>query len=376
MQNTEILKMLFHNLYENAEKSNEETKTQQILIDFFKKYLPNYQLQKITNTGLLCLHEDWANKKILLIRADMDAVTTEIKNTQKDIEYKTQHLCGHHGHMTIAAGLALKCHNHFNSIFTIAFLFQPAEETGEGAEKMIAENFKDPTQIFGIIGFHNIPAYPENAIIIKNNTFAAASCGIIIHYHGVAAHAAEPESAINPAIAIAETITFLNALIQETSHFKDFVQITITHLNAGTPNFGLSPANAKIFATLRSYNDEDLKELQKQIEAKIKTLANIHKLEYKTEYREAFPATVNNATDWMNHLKNTALQLNFSITEKPQPFRWSEDFGHYLKNWKGMYFGFGIGKQTFPLHHLSYQFPFTTIEPIVNLLFETIQKIR
>lgn len=373
MHNTNLLETLFFQLKENPERSSCEYKTQQIITDFFVKYIPEYAISPVADTGLLCIPCNIGNKKLLLVRADMDAVTREVVQSSGTISYESAHLCGHHGHIVIATGLAMQLRGYENSDFSVGFLFQPAEETGEGAFKIISSQRLKQYVVAGIIGFHNLPGYEDKVLVIKENTFAAASCGIIIQFSGIAAHAAEPENSVNPAMAMISAIEYLNGGCAENTNFIDFTQITITHFNSGNPNFGLSPANGVVYATLRSFCNDDMSRMKNLIELKIQEIAASNNLQYNIMYKEEFPATVNNANEWLVYLKSTARQLKFRIDEKPQAFRWSEDFGHYLMNYKGFYFGFGIGENACPLHQSNYEFPYKSVEQIVNLLSCTIR---
>ena len=85
-------------------------------------------------------------------------------------------------------------------------LFQPAEETGQGALAVMENNHFKALKPDFIFGFHNIPGYPKGKILLKNGSFAAASCGLNIELNGKTSHAAYPEAGLNPAVALAEII--------------------------------------------------------------------------------------------------------------------------------------------------------------------------
>ena len=100
-------------------------------------------------------------------------------------------------------------------------VFQPAEETGEGAAR-INKGLKElDIHLDYLFGLHNIVGYPKGQILTKKGTFAAASRGMVIKLFGKTSHAAEPEYGISPVTAIAE-ITTQMSVIHITNPFSEF----------------------------------------------------------------------------------------------------------------------------------------------------------
>ena len=82
----------------------------------------------------------------------------------------------------------------------LCFLFQPAEETGEGGK--ICCNLLEELGADRVYGFHNLPGYPLGTAVMRRETFSCASRGLIIRLTGKPCHAAYPEQGINPAYLI------------------------------------------------------------------------------------------------------------------------------------------------------------------------------
>lgn len=172
-------------LHEIPERSLAETKTKQTLMQFLQE---NTTLS-IVDCGkwfYAVRKADVGDRKApVAFRADMDAVCA--KGGQPG------HYCGHDGHSSILAGLALyldKGKTELNR--DVYFIFQPAEETGQGAKLCLP--LLEEKKIGEIYGLHNIPGYPKNHILIKEGTFACASTGIEIRMTGTPSHAAYPEA--------------------------------------------------------------------------------------------------------------------------------------------------------------------------------------
>ena len=270
----------------------------------------------------------------------------------------------------------------------IILLFQPAEETGEGALQMLQdENMqKLNLKIDYFFALHNIPSYEKNLIVCRENTFAAASTGIIIEFEGLTSHAAEPQNGKNPALALSELTTFLYFLsenvIKEKEN-KDFVLVTVVDAILGETSrkslddiaFGVSPAKARVCATLRSYLDKDLQLLSQKTEQKAQELADNYDLKLKISYSEKFAATTNTKKS-VELIQKAAKKLGLDYQNKEKPFSWSEDFGQFTQRFEGAMFGLGSGKNTPELHHSNYDFPDDITQTGINVFVSLIEEIE
>ena len=142
------------------------------------------------------------------------------------------HYCGHDGHSSILAGLALyldKGKTELNR--DVYFIFQPAEETGQGAKLCLP--LLEEKKIGEIYGLHNIPGYPKNHILIKEGTFACASTGIEIRMTGTPSHAAYPEAGKNPGFALAKLLLEVEKLTEQVNETRGFVRMTLIGMEIG-----------------------------------------------------------------------------------------------------------------------------------------------
>ncbi|MGH4123254.1 MAG: amidohydrolase [Clostridium sp.] len=364
---------LRHKLHENAEISGHENKTMEILIDFLRN---NTNFNIVLKDGYF-IAEKTANKNVMNIafRADMDAIPML---ETIDIQYKSNnitaaHKCGHDGHCAILAGLALEIEEKPIEHKNIFLLFQPSEETGEGAKKIVQDGFLQENKIDEIYSLHNIPGYELGSLIYKRGVFACASKGIIINLKGTPSHAAYPEFGINPSYAAADIINFLNSSTS-SSIYSGMVLCTIVNINIGERSFGTAAASGEILLTLRGENEEDLMKLENSILLFVKQCCRLHKIDFKISYSDEFPETRNHDI-CINKILEVCTNNNYTYEELQYPFRWSEDFGYYLKNIKGAMFGLGDGKLQPQLHTTDYDFPDSIIKTGVDV-FYSIAKLK
>lgn len=361
-------------LHKYPELSGKEFKTKKTIKDFFKKY-PSYKtIEEIGETGLSVIYEGKDAGPIIMIRADIDAlpINENIEIAYKSVNKNVSHKCGHDGHTAMVAGLACILAENPIKKGKLILLFQPAEETGTGAKKIINNpKFKTLKPDF-IFGLHNIPGFEKNMIIIKNDTFALASKGIIIKLFGKSSHAAYPEFGVSPATAMTEIMQKLIEMQNNKSLCKDFFNITIIHARLGDLAFGTSPAYAEIMATIRSSDDNDMKKISDIIENTVNENSKINKINFDIKYTEAFDATVN-YNDFNKIIKQAATEGGLKYKEIKEPFRWSEDFAEYTKRYKGAFFGIGAGLKHPQLHNPDYDFPDGIIETGIIIFYNIIK---
>ncbi len=345
-------------LHSIAELSGEEKHTSKAILSQLEKYKPDQLITKIGGYGLAGIFKGKQTGPRLLFRADMDALPIEEIN---ELDYKSQnkavsHKCGHDGHSAILMGLAALLQQNPPEKGEVVLLFQPAEETGQGANRVICdEKFQQIKPDFAF-ALHNLPGFEKGQIIWRNGTFAAASVGLQLELTGRTAHASQPETGISPAVAMAEIIQAFHALNISGPDDDHFAGLTITHAQLGERAVGTAPGRAVIWATLRSYQDGLLANLQEKCVNIAHDCARKNKLKIAIDWQEPFAATVN-TEDLNTHLLKAARKLNYSLEEKQNPFRWSEDFGHFGSETKTCLFGLGAGKDQPALHNPDYDFP-------------------
>ena len=327
-------------LHDWPEPSGQEKKTKEILMDFLKMHTT---LELIPcGDGFYGAHreEDTPEKKSsIALRADYDALALP--------DGTAAHRCGHDGHAAALCGVALfaegKCFGR-----DVFFLFQPAEEIGAGAKECMELLKKE--SVGEIYGAHNLPGFPLGQVMTRPGTFACASRGVILKFQGKPAHAAYPEYGISPAPAVGQLLCSLEALT-EPSRYTGMIMCTVIGVKMGEKAFGQAAAAAEVWLTLRGEHDTDLEQLQQELLMLSQTLAKRAGLSLSCQVQDVFPSTENTPVCAGKVLK----RCHGTVLETPM--RWSEDFGHYLKECPGAFFGIGSGEEQPPLHTENYEYP-------------------
>lgn len=352
------VKELRKELHQYPECSGAEIETARRIKSFISKYHPTKILDHLGGNGLAAIYEYSNQGPTIAIRCELDALPIVEKNefAHRSRNNGVSHKCGHDGHMSIVAGLIFWIKEQNFKSGKIVLLFQPAEETGKGAAKVLADSRFSELKIDYIFALHNIPGVPLHTIICTKQGFSAEVQSLAVYLKGKESHASEPENGINPSTAIAEITTKLKELGLDDPNEDNFAILTPIHILMGQKSYGISPANGEIHYTIRTWSPERMQKLKLEIENFCKQICHSNSLEYKIEWFEYFPASINN--DHCNTLVQSAIKNNkLKAIARTYPFRFGEDFGWYSQSYKVAMFGLGAGMNTSALHHSDYDFP-------------------
>lgn len=362
-----------HWLHKNPELSGMEDSTSTSLLEYINGYEPDRLITNLGGRGIAAEFTGSEPGAKILLRCDMDALPI---NENMDISYRSvtagvSHKCGHDGHMAILMAVAARLHDNPPVRGSVVLLFQPSEETGEGARKVIADSkFKDiePDIVFAL---HNLPGFPMGSIILRNGVFASASRGIVVKLTGSSSHASEPQMGKSPALAVAQIIEAFTDLPQ-SSVLTDMV--TVIHARVGEKAFGTSPGEGCVMATLRARSIEAMNAISERAEETAETVAKAHQLECSISWTNEFPIT-ENSEKAVKTIRTAAGILGLRIIQPDIPFPWSEDFGHFTKQYPGALFGIGAGIDTPALHSPAYDFPDELIAGGATIFIEIINEL-
>jgi amidohydrolase len=363
-------------LHANPEISGNEKNTALYIQNFLSLLKPDKILTNLGGHGMLALFDSGNEGSSIMFRSEIDALPIQEINTfSHRSKFKNiSHKCGHDGHTAILCGLAKKLSKHKISNGKIYLLFQPSEETGEGAQAVMNDPAFDIQPDF-VFALHNLPGFKKGNVILKEGSFSAAVNSVIIRLFGKETHAAEPENGINPSMAISDILKIANSLNNYDISSTDFGIITPICLNMGAPAYGTAAGNGELHFTLRSWNDENLRKLENTLIKFSKSISKQYNLQTEHEFLQTFYAN-NNDKECVNTVKEVALDLNYEIEEKKYPFKWGEDFGFFTSKFKGCMFGIGVGENYPALHNSDYDFPDESIEQGINMFYGIAQKIN
>lgn len=363
-------------LHREPELSGQESVTASRIKAFIKLHNDTRILTNIGGNGLAGIYEFSNDGPVIMIRCELDALPIEESNTfeHHSVYPGISHKCGHDGHMAIVAGVVCWLKEQTFHRGKVILLFQPAEETGQGAHAVLTNTtFRDiqPDYIFAL---HNLPGEPLHSIILVQNRFSATVETVAIHLEGKQSHASEPEKGINPAMAVAEMIGDLAALNVTDTSDEHFALLTPVHITMGSKAYGISAGSAELHYTIRTWSEEVMKDLKAKLAAILERVAQAYSLKYRTDWFDYFPSAVNDPL--CNELiRKAAVKNGLQLIEKPVPFKFGEDFGWYSKNFPSAMFGIGAGLDVPALHAVDYDFPDELIDTGIRMFARIIEVV-
>lgn len=371
----ETLIELRHILHAHPELSGQEVLTNKILNEWVKQTRPDLIIEKIGGYGLAAVYRGSRPGKRILIRGDIDALHIPEPN---DFPYRSQnqgisHKCGHDGHATILCGLAQWLGEQHPDQGEVVLLFQPAEETGQGAKAILEDPQFEQIRPDVAYGLHNLPSFEKGQVMVREGCFAAASFGLKLTFDGRTAHASQPETGHSPSELLAQLIHQLEKKRELLKEVKPLTTFVITHAILGEETFGVAPGHAEIWLTLRSYDDRNLELMANQIIEMCRSKAKDYLFDFNFSEHEAFAAT-NSDPHCVHVIELAAQNLELKLGHLAEPFRWSEDFGRFGAVCPIGFFGLGSGTDQPALHNPEFDFPDDILETGMTMFWEIIRQ--
>jgi len=282
----------------------------------------------------------------LMLRADMDALpvreatglpyASHVSSDQNGRSVPVMHACGHDMHVSWligAATLLAKSRNAWKG--TLMPLFQPAEETGAGAQAMIDdglfERFPKPDAILG----QHVMVGSSGVIGTRSGVITSAGDSFEIRMFGRGAHGSMPQFSIDPVIMAAATVLRLQTIVSRELAPTDAAVVTVGSLQAGTKE-NVIPEEAVIKLNVRTFDEDVRKRVLAAIERIVNAEAEASRAPKKPEItpldRYAFVKNDPEATKRAIE----AFQSYFpeDRVKETQPTTASEDFGSFGTGWQ------------------------------------------
>lgn len=337
-----------HELHQNPQTCFKE----EFASNFVKQKLTEWGIpfkDGIAETGIVATIEGQKTDsgKAIGLRADMDALDITEKT---GLPYASNnpgkmHACGHDGHTSSLLGVARHLNETKNFNGTVHLIFQPAEEGGGGAHRMIKEGLFKDFPMDAVFGYHNWPAVPRGQAGLRAGPQMACSDDLFINVYGKGGHAAMPHTTIDPMIVAAHIITAVQSIVSRNVDPIDQAVVSITNMHCGTGADNIIPDTAEMFGSVRAFTEETRSILEKRIPEVAENVAAAFGATAEVKYIRGYDPTVNTApeTEICAEVARDLLGDENVDAETPQCMG-AEDFGAFLAEKPGCYIFLGQGE--------------------------------
>lgn len=305
------------------------------------------------------------DSRMLAIRTDMDALPIQERT---GLEFASRqpgimHACGHDVHTTVGLGTAMVLAQlGIQFPGTTRFLFQPAEETAQGAGWMIRDGVMEGvTAIFGV---HTFPTIPGGSVGIRYGALTAAADDLELVIMGESGHGARPHEAIDAIWIASQVVTTLQQAISRTQNPLRPVVLTIGQIQGGrAPN--VIADQVRMLGTVRSLHPETSASLPVWIEQIVANVCQSYGAKYTMNYRRGVPSVQNDPA--LTQIMESAAAEAWGgdrVQILLEPSLGAEDFSLYLQHAPGTMFRLGVAfadKPNYPLHHPQFHVDETAI---------------
>ena len=335
---------LRRDIHRHPELAFEEHRTSDLVAAKLQSW--GYQVHRgLGGTGVVGTLQRGSSERKLGIRADMDALPiqeatgAEWASTRQGL----MHACGHDGHtaMLLAAAKAIAQAPEFDG--TLNLIFQPAEEGGGGAVRMMDDGLFEHHPCDAVFAMHNMPGMPVGHLVFRDGAAMASSDYATIRIHGNGGHGAMPHRSADPLVAASSIVMALQTIVSRNVDPLHTAVVTVGALHAGQAN-NVIPALATMELSVRALDPQVRLLLEQRIKALVAAQAESFGVRAEVQWRQGYCVLVNHSAQ-TEFARQVALNLvgPERVTLNGPQLTGSEDFAFMLEKVPGSYLLIGNG---------------------------------
>lgn len=343
----------------HPETAFEETRTSNLVAERLESW--GLEVHRgLGGTGVVGVLRAGNGTGALGLRADMDALPMQ---EEGEVPHRSNtpgkmHACGHDGHTTMLLGAARYLAETRNFNGTVHFIFQPAEEGGRGARRMIEDGLFEKFPCDEVFAIHNTPKLPAGVASVRAGPMLAAVDRMTVLIEGKGAHGARPHEGNDPISVGVQLHTALQHVATKSVNPLDPAVINVTQFHAGTAT-NVTPQTAKIAATIRTLDPAVRDQVETRVKEVCAGLAATYNVRIDLDYLRCVSPTINTPAEAETAAEAAAAVLgDGNVRRNDRPGTGGEDFSDMLAVRPGafLYVGGAKGDDDFGLHHPRYDF--------------------
>lgn len=342
-------------LHRHPEFGFEERRTAALIAEALRSFGLEVA-EGVGGTGVVGTLKRGTSNRAIALRADIDAlrIREATGSEWSSISPGTMHACGHDGHTAMLLGAAMRLAAEGGFDGTVRFIFQPAEEWGQGALAMIKDGLMTRFPFDEIFGLHNLPGLPLGHVETRPGAFMSAEDIFEIELSGVGGHAARPHwgrEVMMPACAL---VMELQTIVARKLDPGDVGVVSVTELlTDGTRN--ALPGHARLLGDARSFRTEVSTKIEAEMRRIAAGIAMLHGIEAQVTYSREFVPLMNDP-EATSAFAAAASTVSDNVNAVAEPMTASEDFARFLDHVPGCFAFIGNGEVSAPLHSPQFDF--------------------
>ncbi len=352
---------LRHDIHRHPELAFDEHRTSALVAQKLKDW--GYAVTTgLGGTGVIGQLRRGTSGRTIGLRADMDALPiVEATGAEwTSCHHGVMHACGHDGHtaMLLAAAQQLAAKGDFNG--TLNLIFQPAEEGGGGACKMMEDGLFERFPCDAIFAMHNMPGIEQGQLVFRSGPTMASSDYATVTLHGVGGHGAMPHKGTDVVVAAASIVMALQTIVARNVDPLQPAVVTVGALQAGQAN-NVIPASARLEISLRALDPQVRRDMERRIKDLVELQAQSFGVRAEIQWRPGYAVLVNDAVQTARAI--AVAQRHFpaaQVVPQGPMLTGSEDFAFMLERVPGSYLfiGNGVGQEpgACMVHNPAYDF--------------------
>ena len=296
-------------------------------------------------TGVVGIIKNGTSARAIGLRADMDALPMQELNTFDHASRHPgkMHACGHDGHTAMLLGAAYYLSRHRNFDGTVYLIFQPAEEGGAGARKMIEDGLFEQFPMEAVYGMHNWPGLPVGSFGVIPGPMMASSNEFRVVVKGKGAHAAQPHRGIDPVMVAVQIAQAWQTIVSREKNPLETAVLSITQIHAGSAT-NVIPDEAVLIGTVRTFSTAVLDLIERRMGEMAQGVAAAYNASVDFDFKRNYPPLINHpeqtefAVEAMRSVVGAA-----NVNTAVEPTMGAEDFAFMLQAKPGCYVFIGNG---------------------------------
>jgi amidohydrolase len=296
-------------------------------------------------TGVVGIIKGGDSSRAIGLRADMDALPMQELNTFEHASRHAgkMHACGHDGHTAMLLGAAHYLSQNRNFDGTVYLIFQPAEEGGAGARRMMDDGLFERFPMDAVYGMHNWPGLGAGTFGVVAGPMMASSNEFRVVVKGKGAHAAQPHRGIDPVMVAVQIAQSWQTIISREKNPLDTAVLSITQIHAGSAT-NVIPDEAVLIGTVRTFTTEVLDLVERRMEEIAAGVATAFNAGIDFSFKRNYPPLVNHAAQTAFAIEAMkAVVGEDKVDANVEPTMGAEDFAFMLQAKPGCYVFLGNG---------------------------------